>query len=267
MAPLRKTITQALNKQKPLPFSVYSSVREQHILNVPIVKPLLIFILNEEKHLGGPTAHCCRAREFIFLSNKTSVDMRNIPEQEYYALLIEFDVSDFSHLAAKNNTDDSYCIGQTTYELERVLIQFIEWSCLAPATLWHSRKRELLDFLYHLGHHAVANLATQHTLSHQIHSMIMGNLKDDWHIEVLCKTLAMSESTLLRRLKTEGTGLQDIKDQARLSYGLHLLQSTLKPIGYIAEACGYQSQSRFTERFKQRFGLTPRELRKTRLND
>jgi AraC-like DNA-binding protein len=35
----------------------------------------------------------------------------------------------------------------------------------------------------------------------------------------------------------------------------------------VAERCGYQSQSRFTDKFKQFFGVTPTELRKTRMRD
>ena len=77
----------------------------------------------------------------------------------------------------------------------------------------------------------------------------------------------MSESTLRRKLKAEGTSLQEIKDQSRLGLGLHLLQTTQDPITLIAEKCGYQSQSRFTNRFKGRFGLTPSELRKTKMED
>jgi AraC-like DNA-binding protein len=84
-------------------------------------------------------------------------------------------------------------------------------------------------------------------------------------MEYICQQLAMSESTLRRKLKSEGTTIQDIKDQVKLGLGLHLLQTTLDPIGIIAQKSGYYSQSKFTERFKRRFGLTPSELRKTRM--
>jgi len=77
----------------------------------------------------------------------------------------------------------------------------------------------------------------------------------------------MSESTLRRKLKAEGTSIQEIKDQTRMGFGLHLLQTTKKSISIIAQECGYQSQSRFTSRFKDRFGLTPTELRKTKLTE
>ena len=88
---LQKTIDQALNHHQILPFSIYSSVREQRLFNVPIVKPLLIFVLGGEKHLGKSPTQVFQSGEFIFLSNKTQIDMRNIPsDHPYYALLIDF---------------------------------------------------------------------------------------------------------------------------------------------------------------------------------
>jgi AraC-like DNA-binding protein len=77
----------------------------------------------------------------------------------------------------------------------------------------------------------------------------------------------MSESTLRRKLKVESTSVQEIKDSARLGLGLHLLQTSQHSIGIISDKCGYQSQSRFTERFKKQFGLTPSELRKTKMTE
>lgn len=77
----------------------------------------------------------------------------------------------------------------------------------------------------------------------------------------------MSESTLHRKLKSERTSIQEIKDQAKLGKGLHLLQTTHYSIRLVEEKCGYQSQSKFTDRFKKRFGLTPSELRKTKMTE
>ncbi|MFT5997355.1 MAG: AraC-like DNA-binding protein [Glaciecola sp.] len=46
-----------------------------------------------------------------------------------------------------------------------------------------------------------------------------------------------------------------------------MLQTPQDSLDMIAEKCGYQFQSRFTDRFKARFGLTPSELRKTKMED
>ena len=268
MQSLIETVKSALDSPQPLPFSAYASIREQHIFNVPIIKPLLIFVLGGEKHLGKSSQWVCCSGEFVFLSNKTTIDMRNIPNDwEYYALLIEFDYEDFKGIKHNTRPQKTFCLGKTTPELETLVKQFVEWSCFAPPALWSTRRHELLLYLCHLGYDDIPAMITPPEISHRVHDIISSNLTDDISLESLCSKLAMSESTLRRRLKSEGTNLQDIKDQTKLGHGLQLLQSTLAPIGYIAEQCGYQSQSRFTDRFKQRFGLTPTELRKTRMND
>ncbi len=78
-----------------LPFAVYSAYQEQKITNVPISKPLLIIVLSGFKELGKTENIKCVAGSFIFLANSSSIDMRNIPDQEeYFALLIEFDFED-----------------------------------------------------------------------------------------------------------------------------------------------------------------------------
>jgi AraC-like DNA-binding protein len=93
--------------------------------------------------------------------------------------------------------------------------------------------------------------------------MIANNLTLDWTAELIAADLFMSSSTLRRKLKNEGENIQDIRSRTRLSHGLHLLQTTQLNIGHIANQCGYQSQSRFTEQFKVLFGMTPREIRKS----
>ena len=46
MTDLLLTIKQTIDKKTDLPFSVYTSKREQNLLNVPIAKPLLIVVLS-----------------------------------------------------------------------------------------------------------------------------------------------------------------------------------------------------------------------------
>ena len=257
----------ALTQTTHLPFSVYSSVKVQNILNVPIMKPLLIFVLDGEKKLGEQSEITCPTGSFVFLSNSPTIDMRNIPcGREYFAVLVEFDYEDFSSFGAKQVKPQQYCLGEIDAVLEKSLEQFIEWSLLAPEALWSPRKQEMLQTLFHLGYD-VHSLARTSSIAHRLHLMISNKMADDLTTDVFCAELAMSESTLRRKLIAEGTSLQEIKDQTKLGHGLHLIQTTDTPIGIIADQCGYQSQSRFTDRFKQRFGLTPTELRKTKVHD
>jgi len=245
MVNLLSTIKNTINEKDELPFAVYSSIKEQHLLNVPIVKPLLIVVLSGDKELGKDNELVCHSGEFIFLSDSPSINMRNIPkDKEYFALLIEFDYQDFNGLQVSAFNKQDYCIGRTTSILEKCLQQFVESSLWAPEQLWSLRKREIIELLCHIGHQEILSMVGNPKIGHRLHDMFCEQSFHELTIEYICDQLAMSESTLRRKLKFEGTSVQDIKDQARLGLGLHLLQTTHYSIGLIAEKCGYQSQSR-----------------------
>ncbi len=273
MNDLIRSIKQISRQHTQLPFAVYSSIKEQQLLNVPIINPVMVVVLDGEKRLGEANDVICAAGSFVFLSNNPMLAMRNIPsEREYFALLIEFEPQDFTVFSTANvhhrpKVTQQYVVGSVHGNLQILLHQFVEWAAFAPPELWPQRRTEILQYLDFLGHHQVRTLAGIPRLSHRLHELIRVNMAEDIGINELCAYVAMSESTLRRKLQAEGTSLQDIKDQTKLGYGLHLLQTSTSSIGEIAVLCGYQSQSRFTERFKQRFGLTPTELRKTKLQD
>ncbi len=246
------------------------------MLNVPVVKPLFIAVLDGVKALGSDEEIICHAGDFIFLSDSPAINMRNIPkDKEYFALLIEFEPDDFVAINTEINVNygeilgksEKFSVGKITVELEKCLQQFVEWSYYAPKSMWSLRKREILQLLYHLDHPEILAMAATHKLTHKLYALISKQPAKEMSLSALCQYVAMSESTLRRKLMAEGTSLQAIKDQVRLGNGLHLLQTTNHSIAFIAEQCGYQSQSRFSSRFKDRFSLTPSELRKTKLKD
>ncbi len=263
-----------INAGRPLPFSIYSSKREQHLLNVPIHKPLLVCVATGNKHLGNDGERVCRAGHFVFLATQAGINMRNIPgDIEYCALLIEFDVDDFACLSPsdiepkklKNSSDKTLPVtGPLSDLMSLALEQFVHWSAIAPETLWSARRQELLKLLLLEGHKGLSELAGEARLSQRLYALIEADLSSDDTAQVFARKLAMSEASLRRRLKAEGTGIQQLKDAARLGRALHLLQSSDLSVAAVAEQCAYQSPSRFTDKFKQRFGLTPSELRKTR---
>jgi AraC-like DNA-binding protein len=255
-----------LQHKEVAPFSIYSSLKEQDILNVPIIKPLLILVLEGSKELGRAADISCASGSFIFLSNNPNIDMRNIPsDREYFALLIEFEFDDFDCFTQKRTATESHFQGQLDTILTKTVLQFIEWSAYAPENMWPVRRREILLMLQEQGYDDVCAIMEPPSISHKLHRLIGADLSKDLGADALAAELAMSESTMRRKLNAEGTNLQLIKDRVKLGYGLHMVQSGLQPIGRIAEQCGYLSQSRFTDRFKQLFGMTPTELRKTRM--
>lgn len=268
MQELMDSAKKTLHEEKQLPFSVYSSITEQRILNAPIIKPLLIFVLAGVKQLGKDNEIVCPAGGFVFLSNSPTIDMRNIPvDEEYFAVLVEFEYCDFNQFKRKRNNAKKYFQGEIDYILAKTLQQYIEWSTFAHPEAWHFRKKELLQIIYQLGYEDVSAIAEHPSFSHQLYEMINEDISGEWSVDRLTTKLAISESTLRRKLKAEGTDIHAVINKTRLGHALHLVQTTMESIGRIAERCGYHSQSRFTDKFKQLFGITPSELRKTRMHD
>lgn len=261
-----QTQDEDLNDAQTLPYSIYTSRNEQRLLNVPISNPLFVAVLQGRKELGSDGGLHCPQGKFLILSDHPNISIRNIPEGDtYLALLIPFQEGDFNDLPKRSRIPSEHTdhlIGDMNKSLEQCLVQFVESANWGSDTLFASRRKELLLLLHEQGY-PVENMATKYPVSQRLSALFHEYQFGDLNQHEICQHLAMSDSTLRRKLKAEGTNLQSIKNQARLGYGLHLLQTSSLSVGMIAEKCGYRSASRFTESFKNQFGLTPSALRHT----
>ncbi|WP_409201917.1 helix-turn-helix transcriptional regulator [Pseudomonas sp. SG20052] len=102
-------------------------------------------------------------------------------------------------------------------------------------------------------------------LGARVQQLLMLDPAASWTVARVAEHLHLSASTLRRRLANESSSFSHILEQVRMGLALQWLQSTIRPIGEIAEACGYASASRFSVRFRQRYGLSPRALRAAQL--
>jgi AraC-like DNA-binding protein len=73
----------------------------------------------------------------------------------------------------------------------------------------------------------------------------------------LAARLNLSERTLHRQLKDEGSSLQQLKDSVRREQALALLHRSKKPLKQIAEAVGFKNEKSFIRAFKVWTGVTP----------
>ncbi len=87
---------------------------------------------------------------------------------------------------------------------------------------------------------------------------------EDITLEALAQSASVSKSECLRCFKTT---MQDTPYRYLIEYRLQratdLLRNTDLPIGQIAQAVGFQSQSHFGKLFKERTGYTPKQYRET----
>lgn len=82
-----------------------------------------------------------------------------------------------------------------------------------------------------------------------------------WKSGEVARRMGMSDATLRRHLAVENRSFSELLIDVRMSTALTLLQGTDRTITDIAFSVGYESPSRFAVRFRDRFGLSPTELR------
>jgi AraC-like DNA-binding protein len=73
--------------------------------------------------------------------------------------------------------------------------------------------------------------------------------------------LGMHPRTLQRRLRSEGTSVETIKDGARRDLALRHLKQSTTPLSRIAKLLGYSETSALSRSCYRWFGLSPRQLR------
>lgn len=79
-------------------------------------------------------------------------------------------------------------------------------------------------------------------------------------------TFGMSERTLRRQLKAEGSNYQSVLDQVRYEKAQSWLQNSQVPVEDISNKLGYQEPAAFNHAFKRWSGTTPSQFRKSHSN-
>lgn len=95
----------------------------------------------------------------------------------------------------------------------------------------------------------------------EVRMLIETDLSHSWTAEEVASHFAMSEATMRRWLSKTGQGFAKILLHARLERGLSFLQTTDAQISEIALDCGFKTPSHFSEAFRKRFGIKPKDIR------
>jgi AraC-like DNA-binding protein len=249
--------------------------RRQYIHRVPFLKPSLILVLKGEKTISnGEKTSTGTQGQFFGIPAPASFDMINDPDesdQYYMALFIPFETQLINrflrlHSGLPNIQHSKAALQiQGTPTLFSSVIHFLEIAD-APGQdrlLLEHRLMEILLCLVKISGASHMLLSISDEWSKRLTSLFLTDPAKSWRIQDVSRLLAVSESTLRRHLRKENTSYQAILDDVRLGHGLTQIQMTQLPVGQIAGNCGYQSLSRFSERFSKRFRITPSQLRKT----
>ena len=106
--------------------------------------------------------------------------------------------------------------------------------------------------------------AEQVALIRQIHEQLLSNLDRRITIDELSKEYLINTTTLKNVFKAVyGTSIAAHVKEHRMEHAAQMLLETNTSIAVIANAVGYDSQSKFTAAFKDAYQVTPREYRKS----
>ncbi len=135
----------------------------------------------------------------------------------------------------------------------------ILWHHGLPAPITRHRMLEQLLWLSHLG----VRYSLQHSesMAQRVRELLTDNLHKSFTAAEVAEQLMMNEVMLRRRLAAEDCVLRNLMIDVRMTQALRLLQCTDLAISNIAHQVGYESGSRFAERFRKRFGFAPTAIR------
>ncbi|WP_414442251.1 helix-turn-helix transcriptional regulator [Burkholderia sp. 22PA0106] len=130
-----------------------------------------------------------------------------------------------------------------------------------PPAIAASRLREVLLWLAERGFHFSSLASASASFGEQVRTLLAADLSMAWSMERVADEIATSVPTLRRKLAAEDTSFRQLQQDVRMSHALALLQNTDVPVLEIALATGYASASRFSARFRERFGYLPTDVR------
>lgn len=237
--------------------------------NLTLSRGVLSLVLNGCKILrhGGLESVPVEAGGLAFFRAGQQISCSNMPEEggEYMALTLSFSSDLLSRVRQRVPVDARAPEGRSPDEASddrrKLMLGLETFLRLLPEetdpTLPLMQQEQVLYQLWRLG---VPVFTTQCALVGQIRSLVEEQPDHPWSTGDLAFRLHMTERTLRRQLEKEGTNPSELVRMSRLHVGLDLLMRKNVRVGEVAMSCGYSSQSRFAERFREQFGIPPGEI-------
>jgi AraC-like DNA-binding protein len=245
------------------------------IKTLAIRDDVFVLVLQGVKRLQAPGAALqVAAGEGVMIARGTQWDVTNDPHRSgcYRAVAIPFTpalVGEFAALGAAATVPvlrDAVRVPARDGLREAVLRTLATAPGEEPigARLLQHRLMEVLLLLAQSGWQFAG--AAEPSWADRVRRLVEHRPHATWDARTLAAAFNTSESTLRRRLEADGVALAAFVKEIRLELALGLLQTQRLPIGEVAQHCGWQSHSRFTAAFTERWGATPSEVR-ARLNE
>ncbi len=112
------------------------------------------------------------------------------------------------------------------------------------------------------------HLGTEPSIHARIRSLVLQYLgTKHCTSEQIAAHCCMHRRTLHRRLRSEGTSFESIKDEVRREMALHYIQDAEMPLMHVAEKLGYAEAAVLSRSCYRWFSVTPQKLRRRLIRD
>lgn len=255
--------------------SIFKCYQPQKLHQVSFYDPTMLMVINGHKEVAIRDKNLVIEQgDLLLLPPNTTIRIVNFPDKQkerYLGLAFRFNQESLKHFrliygsSLEEWSISSQWHAKAPNNIITALMQTIdiglEYS--VDDQLIQHRQVELLLLLAQEGLIGNILLGEHPSWKQRVSQLLIIEPSRTWQFNEICTRLGVSESSLRRKLQNEETGFRELLEETRLSQGLSLLLESTQSIGQIADAVGYQSQSRFGERFKRHYGMTPTELRRT----
>jgi AraC-like DNA-binding protein len=259
---------------------VFYCRKTQVLRDIPLHNPGFVLVVSGKKEVrrgsqvnGSQVTHYQSGQILLFPAGITlGITNEPAPESDYLAVAVTFSPEVLERFS-KNYGKELDIWAQQPQFIANASDEFLQLvsQCLQicvggvnSALMQTHREEGLLLSLAQSGLAGNFFIQQQPSWQQKVSSCLAMDVSRAWRMEDVAARFACSEATLRRRLEDEQCNFRKLLEDVRLTSGLSLLQETDWNILRVAQTVGYESASRFSERFRLRFGLSPQELRLTR---
>ncbi|MGR5130956.1 helix-turn-helix transcriptional regulator [Vibrio alfacsensis] len=249
--------------------TIFRAEQLQKLRNVRIHSPSIIQVITGSKRLfWKESALDISHSELLLCEASTSLSFENLPQKgRFLSRMFSFHclpteaMLEMSMRLGKEDRSPSLDADNALHETLNALFSF-ERHCMSKETqtFW---VMGLYQQLAERGALHQLFVSSNITFSQKLSRYLSFSPGEEHTLEEAAERFAMSRATLIRKLKQEGTQYREVLAEVRLNHALYLMQNGHYHVAMLAQLCGYQSEGRFSQRFKGKFGLTPSDYMKT----
>ena len=253
----------------------FSAQSAQRLHHVPLYAPALFWIREGTKrlHNEGAPLNCPAGQCLAMPAGETQL-MENLPNASGYYQAEVFTPPRLwterflTHYGPQLPTQwqlspDFACVAELESQLLTLMTLQNSADPLAAARGEHCWQGILLTLASRGLGAALFNLQPLN-LSQRCRALLQLDLAHPWQAAELAARLGLSESSLRRGLRQEQSSFSTLLSELRLACAFNRVMTEATPLLAIALDCGFASASRFSQNFRQRFGMSPSALRQSR---